>query len=855
MSADAAKHTPLMRQYLSIKAEHPKILLFFRMGDFYELFYDDARLASSLLDITLTQRGQSAGLPIPMAGVPYHAIDGYLARLVSRGESAAICEQTGDPATSKGLVERQVMRIVTPGTLTDEGLLDERREQLLMAVAPGAKGMVGLGWVDLAGGRFLVSEVEQTGLASEIERLAPAELLVAEGAEYTVPDSVRGVRELPPWHFDPEAAGRSLCEHFQTRDLSGFEGLETPAIRAAAGALLGYIRDTQRGALPHLTSLRMEHRDDALHLDATTRRHLEIETHPSGRDERSLLGLLDGCVTPAGTRMLRRWLRRPLRQHEQLRQRHDLIESLLLEYSQRGLREQLRGTADIERIASRIALRSARPRDLGGLRRTLQSLPALLECLAKLDLAAARELAAPLDGLQAWCAELERALVDEPPLLIRDGGVLADGYDAELDQLRELSRGADAYLTDLEAREREATGISGLKVAYNRVHGYFLEVPRSQSDKAPANWTRRQTVKHAERYICEELKEYEDKVLGARERSLAREKGLYESLLGQLADDLPRWMALAEALAQWDVLACLAEHAETLDWVRPQFSAEAGIEIVRGRHPVVERFRDEVFEPNDLSLSPERRLLVITGPNMGGKSTYMRQTALIVLLAHVGSFVPAAQVRIGPMDRIFSRIGAGDDLSAGQSTFMVEMVEAARILHQAGEQSLVLMDEIGRGTSTFDGLAIAKSCAVALATKNRCMTLFATHYFELTQLADEYEGIVNVHLDAVEHQDKLVFLHALKPGPASRSFGLQVAKLAGLPEHALLMAQGYLHDLEQEQTGIRPASRAVEPAAGPQLSLFPSEPAAITQLRDLDPDALSPRDALALLYELKKSLN
>ena len=795
MTAETANHTPLMRQYLAIKAEHPKILLFFRMGDFYELFYDDARRASRLLDITLTQRGQSAGQPIPMAGVPYHALDGYLARLVNRGESAAICEQIGDPATSKGLVERQVTRIVTPGTLTDEGLLEERRERLLMAICSGGKGRVGLGWVDLAGGRFLVSEVESAGLASEIERLAPAELLVAEGHDLMLPE-VPGLRELPPWHFDPEAAARALCEHFQTRDLSGFEGMEVPAIRAAAGALLGYIRDTQRMALPHLASLRMEHRSETLHLDATTRRHLEVETHPSGRDERSLLGLLDQCTTAAGSRMLRRWLRRPLRCHQSLGQRHDLIESLLQLHSERVLAEALRGTADVERIAARIALRSARPRDLSGLRRTLQALPQIRASVDQLELHSARPLLEPLQGLECWCELLQRALIEEPPLLIRDGGVLASGYDAELDELRELSRGADAFLTELETREREATGINGLKVAYNRVHGYYLEVPRSQSDRAPASWTRRQTVKNAERYICEELKTYEDRVLGARERALSREKALYEQLLSRLAEALPQWMAMAEALAQWDVLANLAARADALDWVRPQFSAEPGLRVSRGRHPVVERFRDEAFEPNDLELDPDRRLLVITGPNMGGKSTYMRQSALIVLLAHIGSYVPADAVVIGPVDRIFSRIGAGDDLSAGQSTFMVEMVEAARILHQAGEQSLVLMDEIGRGTSTFDGLAIAKACAVALAGQNRCMTLFATHYFELTQLAETTEGIANVHLDAVEHQDKLVFLHALKPGPASRSFGLQVAKLAGLPAPALELARGYLQDLE-----------------------------------------------------------
>jgi DNA mismatch repair protein MutS len=843
-----------MRQYLAIKAEHPDVLLLFRMGDFYELFYDDARRASELLDITLTQRGQSAGAPIPMAGVPYHALEGYLARLVRRGESAAICEQIGDPALAKGLVERRVVRVVTPGTITDEGLLDERREQLLLAIASG-RDSVGLAWVDLAGGRFVLAEVSPGQLANELERLAPAELLLSEDSSLGLPADLHGVRRLPPWHFEAEAASRRLCEHFGTRDLSGFEGLDRPAVLAAAGALLGYLRDTQRGQLPHLASARFERSDEALHLDASTRRHLEIEEHPSGKLERSLLGLLDRCITPAGGRLLRRWLKRPLRDHAALRTRQDLIEALLAERAFEALREGLRGVADIERIGSRIGLGSARPRDLVGLRRTLAALPELLQTLAAIDLDVARALTAPLSNHEHWAEELERAVVAEPPLLMREGGVIAEGFDAELDELRRLSQGADEYLIDLEVREREATGISGLKIAYNRVHGYYLEVPRSQSDKAPPRWSRRQTVKHAERYISEELKTYEDKVLGARERALMREKALYEDLLARLAEALADWMALGAALAEWDLLAALAERAERLNWVRPLLDVTPGIEIQAGRHPVVEALRDEPFEPNDLQLDPQRRLLVITGPNMGGKSTYMRQAALIVLLAHLGSYVPAKAARIGPIDRIFSRIGAGDDLIAGQSTFMVEMVEAARILHQATDRSLVLMDEIGRGTSTFDGLAIARACAMALATQNRCMTLFATHYFELTALADEVEGVANVHLDAVEHQDRLVFLHALKPGPASRSFGLQVARLAGLPEPVLSLARRYLSELEGEPGPVRTApSKRPSVSDSPQLSLFPTEAPALTRLRSVDPDSLSPRQALELLYELRKAL-
>ena len=862
---DLAQHTPLMRQYLTAKAEHPDLILLFRMGDFYELFYDDARKAAALLDITLTQRGSSAGAPIPMAGVPVHALEPYLARLLKAGESVAICEQIGDPALAKGLVERKVVRVVTPGTVTDEALLDARRDHLLLALAvvAGPRGQparLGLAWADLAGGYLVLAETGVDTLATELERLRPAEILIDEEHAQLLP-ALTGVavRRRAPWLFASDSGHRQLQEFFGVHDLRGFGAQDLGPALGAAGALLGYVKETQRQAVPHLSGVRVEQPGESLGLDAATRRHLELVEHPRGDGGPTLFALLDSTRTPMGGRLLKRWLLRPLRLREVLAERHQAIEALLHTQGFAGFREQARALGDLERILARVALKSARPRDLATLRDALGLRDPLLAPLQALDSPLVRRLCADCASVPSDCGPLlRRALIAEPPALARDGGVLAPGYDAELDELRGLSENAEAFLMELERRERERTGIANLRVAYNRVHGFYIEVSRGQIERVPLDWTRRQTVKGAERYISAELKSFEDKVLSARERALARERMLYEQLLDALIGVLAPLQALARAFAELDVLCALAERAHTLDWRKPELRARPGVLIRRGRHPVVEQMLDGPFEPNDLELDETRRMLVITGPNMGGKSTYMRQAALIVLLAHIGSFVPAERAQIGPVDRIFTRIGAGDDLAAGRSTFMVEMSETAAILHHATPHSLVLMDEIGRGTSTYDGLAIAKAVALELATRNRCFTLFATHYFELTQLAVEAEGVANVHVEALEHGDQLVFLHALKPGPAPRSFGIHVAQLAGIPGVVVRRARKLLAALEARQSAHE---------QGPQLSLFaspvvvddPSDDATaapipaplLAALAVLDPDQLSPREALEALYRLR----
>jgi len=850
---DLSQHTPLMRQYFAAKADYPDTLVFFRMGDFYELFYDDARKAARLLDITLTQRGASAGAPIPMAGVPYHAVEGYLAKLIKLGESVAICEQIGDPALAKGLVERKVVRVVTPGTVTDEALLEERRDNLLLAIAAGKTGF-GLAWIDLAGGRFLLSEVaSEQALASELARLAPAETLVGEDNAWPVfVSELPGLRKRAPWHFDAETATRQLCAFFKTRDLSGFGCDGMPLAIAAAGALLGYVGETQKSAPPHLSGLAVENASETIALDAATRRNLELDTHPSGRSEHTLLGVLDRTITPMGARALRRWLHRPLRDHGLLHRRYQAIDALIAQRRFEPLREVLRGIGDLERILARVALRSARPRDLSTLRDGLHAAPTLRTAIADCDSPLLHELLDRLGEHAETARHLTAALLDQPPALLRDGGVIRAGFDAELDELRTLSTHADQFLVDLESREKAATGIATLKVGYNSVHGYYIEISKGQSDKAPTHYTRRQTLKGAERYITEELKAFEDKVLSSRERALMRERALYEGLLDFLLAQLEPLKRAASAMAELDVLTNLAERADALSWKAPQLSDATGIRIVRGRHPVVEQVRHEPFEPNDLVFDDTRRMLIITGPNMGGKSTYMRQAALIVLLAHVGSFVPADSAVIGPIDRIFTRIGAGDDLSRGQSTFMVEMSETANILHNATAASLVLMDEVGRGTSTYDGLALAQASAVQLATHNRAFTLFATHYFELTDLAAQFAGIANVHLDAVEYGDDLVFMHAVKEGPANRSFGLHVAALAGLPKPVIAQARHYLEVLESQHAVVDRAVSAPVKETSPQLGLFSPQSAGEVALRMLDPDSMTPKEALEALYQLKK---
>ena len=846
-------HTPLMKQFFAAKAEHPDVLLFFRMGDFYELFYDDARKAARLLDITLTQRGSSAGQPIPMAGVPHHAYEGYLARLVALGESVAICEQIGDPAASKGLVERKVVRIVTPGTVTDEALLDERRDTLLLAISRG-KGGYGLAWADLASGRLRANEVDnEDALEAELARLQPAETLIAD--EDGWPPGVleaRGLRRRAPWLFDADSGRRQLLQFFGVHDLTAFGIDDKPRAIAATGALLGYVEETQKQRLPHLRAIALETGDDAIAMNAATRRHLELDSRVDGDVRATLLGVLDSTISPMGGRLLRRWLHRPLRDRKVVGERHHAVATLIDYRADDLLREAFRSLGDMERILSRVALRSARPRDLSTLRDGLSLLPAVREILAPLDSPRLQALHAALGEHDDTARILRAAIVAQPPVLARDGGVIAEGYDAELDELRTLSTNADQFLVDLELRERESSGIPTLKVGYNRVHGYYVEISKAQADKAPVHYTRRQTLANAERYITEELKGFEDKVLSARERALQREKLLYEGVLDLLNEVLEPLRGCAASLSELDVLAGFAERAQSLDWARPALQDAPGIRIERGRHPVVEALRDAPFEPNDLYFDDATRMYVITGPNMGGKSTFMRQNALIVLLACIGSFVPAASASIGPIDRILTRIGAGDDLARGQSTFMVEMSETAYILHHATDQSLVLMDEIGRGTSTYDGLALADAVARQLAANNRSYTLFATHYFELTALAEPGSGIANLHLDAVEHGDALVFMHAVRPGPANRSFGLQVAALAGLPRAALQQARARLAELESHNRDA-PVPQMSAPAldAPQQIGLFASQSAALDALAAIDPDDLTPKQALEALYRLK----
>ena len=893
-----ASHTPMMQQYLRIKAEHPRELLFYRMGDFYELFFDDARRAAGLLDITLTHRGQSAGQPIPMAGVPYHAVDGYLARLVKLGESVAICEQIGDPETSKGPVERRVQRIVTPGTLTDEALLDERADNLLLAIAPGPPTRqvsrqgsrhetrqesrnggrlgtrYGMAWLSLASGEFCVAEVEgEEALDAELQRLSPAEVLLPEGVD--LPDALvdrRGARTRPPWEFEVDAGRAALLAQLGTRDLAGFDCDDLDPAIGAAGALLGYARETQRSALPHLQGLRRERHDQALILDAASRRNLELDQQLDGSREHTLLQVLDRTATPMGARLLARWLHRPLRDGHSIRLRQQAIATLLEAHEDATLHELLRGVGDMERILSRIALRSAPPRDLARLRDALGRLPDLQATLAPLDSPRLAELAATVGTRPDTHGLLAGALIEQPPAVIRDGGVIRSGHDAQLDELRALSEHAGDFLVQLEAREREATGFSTLRVGYNRVHGYYLEVSRRESERAPAQWVRRQTLKNAERFITPELKTFEDRALSARSRALAREKQLYDALIETLLEALGALQRCAGGLMELDVLACLAERAGALDLTCPELSEAPGVDIVDGRHPVVESVLEDPFIPNDVRFDDERRMLVVTGPNMGGKSTYMRQTALIVLLAWTGCFVPARAARIGPVDRIFTRIGASDDLAGGRSTFMVEMTETANILNNATDASLVLMDEIGRGTSTFDGLSLAWASALHIATRVRAFTLFATHYFEMTALAEQVASVANVHLTAREHDGTVVFLHRVQDGPASQSYGLQVARLAGVPDTVIDAARIKLRALEEAGLA-RPASGT--PAQDDLFSAVATGPTSVTGndtdcdqataaagesnalaeplgdlLRETDPDALTPREALDLIYRL-----
>ncbi len=844
----------MMQQYLRIKAQYPDMLVFYRMGDFYELFYTDAERAARLLDITLTRRGESAGEPIKMAGVPYHAVEQYLSRLVKLGESAAICEQIGDPNASRGPVERQVTRVVTPGTLTDAALLDDKRDNILLSILP-QRGLFGLAWLSLSSGRFAVMETPARNLATELERLAPAEILVPEGAAIDGLDAhAVAVKRLPPWHFEGDTATRALTRQFETHDLSGFGATELTAAVGAAGALLEYARATQGTAMAHVRSLVVEQERLYLRMDPATRRNLELTETIRGEPSPTLFSLLDTCATTMGSRLLRHTLHHPLSDRTALAARLDAVRALGGNGGgapHGGIRQLLENCADVERITARIALRSARPRDLMALRETVNALPQFAPALAGLPAARLKELTGELAPMDDLGTLLGAAIKAEPAAVVREGGVIADGYDAELDELRAIQSNCGEFLMQLEARERERSGIANLKVEYNRVHGFYIEVTRTQADKVPDEYRRRQTLKNAERFITPELKSFEDKALSAQERALAREKHLYDGLLEKLSAHIARLQAVAAAIAELDLLSTFAERAAALDYCRPEFAEEPMIDIEGGRHPVVER-QVEQFIANNARLSDTRQMLIVTGPNMGGKSTFMRQVALIALLAHCGSFVPAQRARLGPIDAIFTRIGAADDLAGGRSTFMVEMTEAAYILHHATRESLVLMDEIGRGTSTFDGLALAWAIARHLVDKNGSLALFATHYFEMTRLAEIHRQVVNVHLDAVEHKDHIVFLHSVEEGPASQSYGLQVAQLAGVPSAVIRGARERLVELEEHGVMAQPQRDLF--AAGPgeaDSTLAMTDHPALKLLAGLQPDELTPKEALEALYRLK----
>lgn len=872
-----SNHTPMMQQYLRIKAEHPDTLLFYRMGDFYELFYDDARKVSQLIDITLTSRGKSNGAPVPMAGLPYHAADNYLAKLVRLGESVAICEQIGDPAKSKGPVERKVVRIITPGTVTDEALLEDCRDNLIVCINQQGDQW-GLASLDITSGRFrLAALTGDEALMGELERLQPAELLISEEYEEQQLSPVitgrSGIARQAAWHFDLEAAVRTLTQHFGTRDLRSFDCDDAPLAVGAAGCLLQYIKHTQRTALPHIRTMIRERRSDTIILGAASRRNLELEINLAGGTDNTLATVLDRTNTAMGGRMLRRWINRPLRTQDVVRQRHHSVSVLLEDQHFAAVNDCLRGISDMERILSRIAIRTARPRDFAQLRDTLEQLPMLRSALQGLLQGQSATLIEDLYQRIGEFPELHSllisAIIDTPPVLIRDGGVIAPGYNSELDELRSLKDNAGQYLIDLELREKQRTGLAKLKVSYNRVHGYYIEVSRSQTERVPDDYIRRQTLKGTERYITPELKSFEEKMLSASERALAKEKALYDELFDLISQYLAALQESAEALAELDVLSNLAERADSLDWCRPELTDSPGLMIQQGRHAVVEQVLDEPFIANDIQFDDNRRMLMITGPNMGGKSTYMRQVALIVLMANMGSFVPAQAATIGPFDRIFTRIGASDDLAGGRSTFMVEMTETAHILHNATAQSLVLMDEVGRGTSTFDGLSLAWASAAQLAKNIKAFTLFATHYFELTLLAETHNNVVNVHLDAVEHDHGIIFMHSVKEGPANQSYGLQVAALAGVPDQVIAQAKKKLLTLERNSTHAPPAEAFTtanklhdrpDPSADDsmlQFSLFTPHGAhpVVDAISEMDVDDLSPKQALEILYQLKKLLS
>jgi DNA mismatch repair protein MutS len=849
----------MMVQYLAIKAQHPNTLVFYRMGDFYELFYSDAEKAARLLDITLTRRGNSGGEPVVMAGVPFHSVENYLARLIKQGESVAICEQTGDVATSKGPVERKVVRVVTPGTLTDTELLNDKAEAILLAVHQGSRHRLGLAWLSVTQGALQLAECAADELEAWVARISPSELLFSADVTTAFEQRLKALRfsgslsltQRPEWQFESGLGLRKLLEQLNSATLAAWSAEELVHAHAAAAALLTYAEHTQGRALSHVQSLEVQRDDELIDLPVTTRRNLELVQTLRGEDSPTLFSLLDTCMTGMGSRMLKCWLLEPRRERTQAQMRLDAI-TMLREGLWQPLRAELKGCSDVERITARVALRQVRPRELVGLRQSLEKSAQLALRLQGLDSLLA-EIAAGMAPPPGCAQLLARTVMEEPAALVRDGSVIASGLDAELDELRAIQENCDGFLLDLETREKARTGIANLRVQFNKVHGFYIEITQGQLDKVPSDYRRRQTLKNAERFITPELKAFEDKALSAQDRALAREKWLYEQLLDQLQAHVPALTRLARALASLDALCALAERSLTLNWCRPQFTKEPGIEISQGRHPVVESRLAETsagsFIANDTRLGPKQRMQIITGPNMGGKSTYMRQVALICLLAAMGSYVPASACRLGPMDAIHTRIGAADDLANAQSTFMLEMTEAAQILHAATPNSLVLMDEIGRGTSTFDGLALASGIAAHLHDKTQSYTLFATHYFELTEFPAKHHCAVNVHVSAAESGTDIVFLHEIQPGPASRSYGIQVARLAGMPSGVVNHARHALTALETQQTLSR---EQVDLFAPPPAADAPTHSAVEAAVAALNPDALSPREALDALYSLKK---
>lgn len=871
--ADLSSHTPMMQQYLRVKMEHPHSLMFYRMGDFYELFFDDAHKAAKLLGITLTHRGKTSGKPIPMAGVPYHAAEGYLARLVKKGETVVICEQIGE-VTGKGPVERGVVRIITPGTLTDDALLNSHQSSNLVSLCL-QQNQIGIALLDLSAGIFKVQQMDYLPeqLAIELSRLMPSEIVVDE--DIVDPNIIEQVKKQldcpvtkrPNVDFNLNNAQKTLCDQFAVSSLSGFGIDHLPLAKAAAAALIHYAKETQKTALPHIRSIQLEQSSDFIALDPVTRRNLEL-VEPLFEHGTSLFQLINDCQTAMGSRLLSRTLMQPLRDTALLDAKLDAIQALIQGYHESPVRLVLKEISDIERVLSRVALGSARPRDLVQLRQACAQIPYLRHALQPIvsaqQSALIQNLNEELGDFHGLHQRLMQAIVENPPVLLRDGNVIAEGFDSELDELRKIRDHAGQFLIDLEVKERQESGIPTLKIGYNRVSGYYIELTRAQAEQAPEHYIRRQTLKNAERYITPELKSFEDKVLSSESRALAREKMLFEMLLDELRQDIAQLQMMSSAIAQIDLLANFAHQARLRNWARPEYSPEIGIKITAGRHPVVEALSKTAFTPNDTLLDYNHRLAIITGPNMGGKSTYMRQTALIALLGYCGSYVPAQTAVLGPIDRVFTRIGSADDLSTGKSTFMVEMTETSQILHHATSQSLVLMDEVGRGTSTYDGLSLAWACVLDLSKRIKCLCLFATHYFELTELSKE-SGVDNYHVTAKEMNGNLILLHKVQQGPASQSHGLQVAKLAGIPANVIKEAQNRLRILEKQQHKnvnlavqddlFAPATSSAEPEVIERVIEVEKPSPALDLLRSIDVDNLTPRQALEQLYALKEQLN